>query len=203
MAIALGERPPLRISLSELQRRCGAVLDGVRRTGAGAFMTFAPTSIFYLCNYSFGASERPTALMLTSEAAFLFVPALKSEHAEAEAQVDAIETYPEYPGERHPMLELAEGLEALGLGRAAFIAESPGYASAQGYTGPTFAEVLPQAKIGIDRQLVERLRMVKSTEEIEIMRQCYEWADRAHRLLQELRACESFPETGDLGRLTH
>lgn len=180
-----GRQGSLRISSAELQRRREFLFCEVQALGGDAFVTFSAVSSSYLANYGFPASERPAALVLTTKGrSHLFIPELSRFRAESDAEVDHIETYPDYPGELHPMARLAGWLQGLGLARSALVAESAGYASAQGYFGPALAEVLPDAKVSVHNRLVERLRRIKSLEEIAILRHCYHWAHVAHEHLQ-------------------
>ena len=178
-----------RISDPELQRRRRRVLEEASRRGAAAFVAYSPTSIFYLTNFHFIPTERPIALVLEeSGRCGLLVPRLEREHAQMAARVDEVRDYPEYPGDVHPMEHLARWLRDRGLARAHLLAEAAGYASAWGYQGPPLAELLPDARITVDTRLIERHRMVKSAEEIALIRESCRWAGRAHRLLQEYAA---------------
>lgn len=175
-----------RISDGELARRRRRVLQEVGEKGGEAFITYSPTSIFYLTNFYFLPTERPIALVLTAaDRAVLFVPRLELEHAQLVARVDDVQAYPEYPTDVHPMRRFADLLRDLGLGRAHLVAEAPGYASNQGYAGPPLAEVLPDARVTVDAKLIERHRMVKSAEEVALIRESCRWANLAHELLQE------------------
>ncbi|HEY8393893.1 MAG TPA: Xaa-Pro peptidase family protein [Thermaerobacter sp.] len=175
-----------RISDAELARRRRRVLEEMADRGAGAFVTYNPTSIFYLTNFYFIPTERPIALILTAaDRAVLFVPRLELEHAQLVARVDEVRDYPEYPGDAHPMTLLAGLLRDLGLGAANLLAEAAGYSSHWGYDGPALAELLPDARVTVDARLIERHRMVKSAEEIALIRESCRWGNLAHELLQE------------------
>ena len=175
-----------RISDGELARRRRRVLAELSERGAAAFLSYNPTSIFYLTNFHFIPTERPIALVLTEAGrCLLFVPRLELEHAQLVARVDEVRDYPEYPGDVHPMERLAQWLGELGLRSAHLLAEAPGYASPWGYQGPPLAELLPDARVTVDAKLIERHRMVKSEEEIALIRESCRWANLAHELLQE------------------
>ena len=174
------------ISDGELARRRRRVLEELAARGAAAFLTYNPTSIFYLTNFHFIPTERPAALLVEeSGRAGLLVPRLELEHAQLVARVDEVRDYPEYPGEVHPMEHLARWLKERGLGEAHLLAEAPGYASSWGYQGPALGELLPDARITVDGKLIERHRLVKSPEEIALIRESCRWANLAHELLQE------------------
>src|SRR5690606_5465223 len=113
----------------------------------------------------------------------LFVPRLELEHAEAYAHVDRVVTYPEYPGEVHPMAVLAEEVRALGLG-AAFAGDGDGYAKVMGYRGPKLTDLTGADFVTLD-DVIEDAMMVKSPAEVALIRESAYWAGRAHRVLQD------------------
>ncbi len=181
-----GHQHDWRISDAELLRRRRRVQEELARQGASAFITYSPTSIFYLTNFHFIPTERPAALVLDETGRCgLLVPRLELEHAQLVALVDEVRDYPEYPGEIHPMDHLARWLKDRGLGAAHLLAEAAGYGSSWGYQGPALAELLPEARITVDAKLIERHRLVKSPEEIALIRESCRWGNLAHELLQE------------------
>ncbi len=175
----------LFISREEHLRRTVAVRAEARRRNLDALVLFSPVQIFYLTGFAFIATERPIALVVTGDTTVLFVPRLEEEHATAEAAVDRVVTYPEYPTETHPMHRLTEQLIGLGLVQARLGADSDGYPGIMGYRGPRLSEVLPRASVRVVRDLIEDLMKVKSTEEIALIRESARWGNLAHALLQE------------------
>ncbi|MDP2871332.1 MAG: Xaa-Pro peptidase family protein [Bacillota bacterium] len=176
----------LRISQSELRARRRRVLDEIGKQDLGAMVLFNATSVFYLTGFAFIPTERPMALVVYGNGnSLLFVPRLEQEHASETADVDTVHSYPEYPGETHPMRDLAAAVRDLGLARAAIAADGPGYASGWGYKGPRLEEVLPGTNVTLLPKLVEDHRMVKSPQEIALIRESARWGNLAHALLQE------------------
>ena len=158
----------------------------MKEKGLDAFVFWNGTSVFYLCGFAFIATERPMCLILDADGKrTMFVPRLEVEHAQECPEVDAVVHYMEYPTEKHPMKVLADKLEEMGLGKANLGADGEGYGSPQGYRGPRLSEVLPSAKVTVMRDLVEKLRMVKSQEEIALIKESARWGNLAHALLQE------------------
>ncbi len=175
----------LSLSRSELARRLETVRAEAAHRDLDALVLFSPTHVFYLTGLGFIATERPMALIITPKETALFVPALETEHAEEEATVTRVVAYPEYPGEVHPMLRLKELLSELRLGGAKLGADSDGYPGIWGYRGPKLSEVLSGAKVTVVKDLVEDLIKIKSSEEIELIRESVRWGNLAHALLQE------------------
>jgi Xaa-Pro aminopeptidase len=176
----------LRISPEEIRRRQAAVLMVMKRKGGDAFVHFNPISIFYLTGFAFAPTERPVALIQTSDGgSVFFIPQLEIDHCRESAVVDRIESYPEYPGHRHPMLILGDLLSNCGLDKANIVVDSDGYGSRWGYTGPRLREVLVGARIHPGPQIVGELRKFKSGDEIRLIKEAGRWGSHAHRLLQD------------------
>ena len=175
----------LFISRDEHLRRTDRARAEAHRRGRDALVLFSPTQIFYLTGFAFIATERPIALAVADHVTALFVPRLEEEHAAMHAAVDRIAAYPEYPGEQHPMNRLAGLLADLGLAKARLAVDGDGYAGVMGYRGPRLSEVLPDASVQPMRDLIEDMIMIKSHEEIELIRESARWGNLAHGLLQQ------------------
>lgn len=188
----------LRISVAELRQRRAKVLREVEGRGMGAMVLFNSTSVFYLTGFSLIPTERPACLVLYDGGkTFAFVPHLEIEHVQETADVDEIVTYPEYPGETHPMKLLAGALTDKGLGGRPLAADGRGYASPWGYDGPSLEEVMPGTKVTTFPKLVEGHRMIKSPQEIALIRESARWGNLAHAYLQRYTKagrCETLVE---------
>lgn len=175
----------LRISSDEMKTRRERVLCEVGEKGCGAMVLFSTTSIFYLTGFPFIPTERPACLVLYGGGeSFIFVPHLEIEHGQEAADVDEVLTYPEYPGETHPMRLLAKVMEEKGLAGKPLAADARGYASSWGYAGPTLEEVMPGTEVKLFPRLVEFHRMIKSPQEVSLIRESARWGNLAHTLLQ-------------------
>jgi Xaa-Pro aminopeptidase len=175
----------LYISRDEHLRRTAQVRAEAARRGFEAMVLFSPVQVFYLTGFAFIATERPIALVVAPAATVLFVPRLEDEHAHTYAAVDRVVSYPEYPSEKHPMLRLAEAMTGLKLDRAKIGVDGDGYPGVMGYRGPRLSEALPQATILVARDLIEDMIMIKSAEEVELIRESARWGNLAHTYLQE------------------
>jgi Xaa-Pro aminopeptidase len=173
-------------SEKEYRNRVSAVKAAMAEKALDAFIFWNGTSVFYLCGFAFIATERPMCLILGKDGKkTMFVPRLEVEHAEESPQVDAVIHYMEYPTQKHPLNVLAEKLAERGYAKANLGTDADGYGSPQGYHGPRLSDVLPGAKLTVMRDLVEKLRAVKSPEEISFIRESARWGNLAHALLQE------------------
>ncbi|TSA82047.1 aminopeptidase P family protein [Deinococcus detaillensis] len=141
--------------------------------------------IYYLCAFHFIPTERPIMLVITREGErILFVPRLEEEHAKQASHADRVVSYPEYPGEVHPLKLFVKLLEELGLGQGTLGIDYDGYPHVLGYQGPVLSELISNPLRRMHPEL-DRLIAVKSPFEIELIRESCRWGNLAHRLLQK------------------
>jgi len=172
------------IEPAELAARRERLLDHVRRRDASGYVLFEPAYIQYFTSFWFLSNERP--IVYAQNVAgddVVFVPEFEVERTRAETSFDRIESYPEYPGEEHPMLLLAGVLADLGLSKSIAV-DSDGYPGILGYRGPALSEVTGAEVVSLGDE-IERMIMRKSEAEITLIRESGRWCARAHRLLQE------------------
>ena len=105
------------------------------------WVLFDEKYIQYFTGFGFLATERPVAVAANAAGEIVvFVPEFEVERVRAETEFERIESYPEYPGEEHPMKILARVLAQLGVGDE-LGADQDGYPGILGYEGPTLSEV--------------------------------------------------------------
>jgi Xaa-Pro aminopeptidase len=185
--------PSLRITTTEIQARQQALLAWAERQKVSATLLFDADHIVYYSDFAFIPTERPMALVLGSRGErLLFVPRLELEHAQADAVVDRVEAYPEYPGAPHPMHRLRALLTEMGL-TGPLAADCDGYPWIFGYQGPRLSELHP-APVVPAGAFVESQMAVKSPAEVALLRESARWAHLAHRLLQRY-TCVGATET--------
>ncbi len=176
----------LRISENEYARRRRDLLAKLAAQGQDGLVLFGANNMFYLSAFAMIPTERPMAYVLNgSGRSALLVPRLEAEHAEENALADTVRSYPEYPGDRHPMQFLGDLVKELGLGSAHIGVDADGYGGIYGYRGPRLSEVLPEAKVTSVRDTIEDMQMINSAEEVALVRESTRWANLAHRLLQD------------------
>lgn len=177
--------PQLRLSEAEYERHRDAILKRLAPQGVRGIVLFGANNLRYFCAFGFIPTERPIAYVLTPDHSALLVPHLELEHAQEDALVDEVVSYPEYPGEVHPLESLKEILVKLGLEKAKVGVDSPGYGGIYGYRGPTVSDLLPDAKVVVVADDVEYLEMINSPEELNLIRESARWGNLAHTYLQE------------------
>jgi Xaa-Pro aminopeptidase len=148
------------------------------------FVLFDEKYVQYLTGFGFLATERPVAIVVTADGERVaFVPEFEVERTEEEGDFDRVDSYPEYPGEVHPMLLLVRLLESLGM-NGPIGADQDGYPGILGYAGPALSEVTG-AQVEPLGAAIESMMVRKSPAEVELIRESARWCEHAHRLLQE------------------
>jgi Xaa-Pro dipeptidase len=179
------------ISNAEYARRIEQVRKTLTKRKLDALYLTNGTSMFYLTGYSFMSTERPAALIIPADGKIWFLgPCLEKDHVPLETKfIDEIRTYLDYPGEKHPIEHFAGFLKEMELAKKRIgIDNKSGAAGMWGYHGPTIAKKLPDAKFANASDLVPTMRLVKSAEEIELIKESCKWANLSVSLLQEYAA---------------
>jgi Xaa-Pro aminopeptidase len=179
------------ISEAEYKRRIERVRKFLKRRKLDAIYLTNPTSIFYLTGYSFIATERPVAVIVPVDGKITFFgPLLEKDHIPLKTWViEDVKTYIDYPGERHPIDCFAVFLKEMDFAKKRIGIDSKAGASGiWGYKGPPIAKKFLEAKFVDVKDLVPSMRLIKSDEEIALMKESAKWANLAHSLLQEYTA---------------
>ena len=173
----------LAIQQPEYEERLAGLTEQLIERGLTGAVLFDPYYVLYYAGFAFAPTERPIAFVLNAEGkGGMLVPRLEREHAQANASVDHVADYPEYPSETHPMESLRGLLGEMGV-REPFGADQDGYPWVLGYRGPSLTELVgatPEKITGF----VEDQLAVKSPAEIELIRESSKWGNLAHVLLQ-------------------
>ena len=173
----------IKISDAEHRQRTDRLLELVEREGLSGLALFDRDYLLYYTGFAFVPTERPMAfLMNASGERRLFVPRLELEHAQANAVVDRVDHYLEYPDDPHPMEILKNSLEDMGI-TDPIGADVDGYPWIFGYRGPSLSE-LTGAEVRLVRAFIEDQMMIKSEAELTLIRESVRWGNLAHMLLQ-------------------
>ena len=176
------------ISNAEYMRRIERVRKTLTKRKLDALYLTNGTSMFYLTGYSFISTERPAALIIPLDEKIAFLgPCLEKAHVPLETKlIEEVKTYLDYPGEKHPIEYFAGFLKEMGLAKKRIgIDNMSGTSAMWGYEGPPIGKNLPDAKFVDASDLVPSMRVVKSAEEIELIRESCKWANLSVSLLQE------------------
>jgi len=164
------------------RREC--VSAGMQASGLDAMCVFYPARVAYLTGFHHVPTERPIALIIGSSGqSSLVVPAVEKEHAESATSVDQVRIYFEYPGAEHPMESVVEVLTEMNARPHRTGADHDGYIPYWGYRGPRLSDLTGVEPFDSEL-IIESLRRVKSTADVEGIQLSCAWAVRAHRRMQ-------------------
>jgi Xaa-Pro dipeptidase len=175
--------PSIQVPKAEFEARVRKLVNYLSTGGLSGAILFDNYYVTYFTDFAFIPTERPMAFAVNAQGErALFVPRLELEHAQAEAVVDRVDHYPEYPDDPHPMVVLKGVLEDMGIaGRIG--ANTDGYPWILGYQGPSLSELTGAEVVRIS-SFVEAQMAVKSPAELALIRESAKWGNLAHRLLQ-------------------
>ena len=175
--------PSIQIPKSEFQTRSQKLMAHLEAKGLSGTVLFDSYYVHYYSGFAFIPTERPIAYAVNAAGdRALLVPRLELEHAKAEALVNRVDHYPEYPDDPHPMILLKSVLEDMGIAGQIGI-DTDGYPWVWGYQGPSLSE-LTGAQIVRVSEFVEAQMAIKSPAELTLIRESAKWGNLAHRLLQ-------------------
>jgi Xaa-Pro aminopeptidase len=190
---ATAETPVIewKIQQPEYDQRVAKTRQELERRGLHALVLFHPLRMAYLSGFFHITTERPMAIVVTHDGGLgALIPQLEQEHIAKSPGVDRVKVYPEYPtgGTKHPLYHLADLLTEMGVNAKGkkVGADGRGYLDANGYDGPDLEEVVEAGvKVSRARDIVDRLRYVKSETELLYIRESCVWGNLAHRLMHD------------------
>ena len=173
----------MKISAEEHRQRCEKLLMHLHAEGLNGVVLFDRQYVLYYTGFAFIPTERPMAFVMNKRGERgMFVPRLELEHAQANALIDRVDHYLEYPYTAHPMIAFQKMLDEMGM-QGPVGADEDGYPWVFGYRGPKLSEML-NAPVRSVRAFVEDAMMIKSPAEIRLIREACVWANLGHVLLQ-------------------
>src|SRR5712692_10494430 len=176
----------LLISEREYKERVSKIRSTMRRKGFHALYLTSPTRILYATGFAHITTERPLAVLIPTEGpVFLMGPHLEIDHVRQETRIieEAYE-YPDYPGKLHPIRQFARILRSKRLGKSNIATDSfEGAAGGWGYRGPSIKELMPDAKFFNGKDVIDDMRLVKTRQELRLLRESAKWAQMAHDIL--------------------
>lgn len=173
----------LKITDAEHRTRCDVLLNHIQEAGLSGVVLFDADYIKYYSGFAFIPTERPMAFAMNAKGERgLFVPRLEKEHAEANALIEFVSHYPEYPGTDRAETFLASMLGEMGISGSIGV-DGDGYPWIFGYRGPSLTELIG-AKVTNARAWIEDQMAIKSPAEIALLVESCVWGNLAHTLLQ-------------------
>lgn len=183
----------LQISQSEFAARAGKLQEHLLSQGLSGAVLFDNYYILYYTGFAFIPTERPIAYVMNARGEkALLVPRLETEHARTNALVERVDYYVEYPYVPHPMQTLKKTLADMGV-KGEVGVDNDGYPWILGYRGPSLSELGGMTPVNV-RAFIEDEMMVKSPNELALIRESVKWGNLAHTLLQRY-TCPGVTET--------
>ncbi len=173
----------LKISAEEHRLRCEKLIMHMHAEGLNGVVLVDRQYVLYYTGFAFIPTERPIAFVMNKRGErAMFVPRLELEHAQANALIDRVDHYIEYPYTGHPMIAFQTMLDEMDV-KAPVGADEDGYPWIFGYRGPKLSEMLAAPVTNI-RAFIEDEMMIKSPAELRLIRESCTWGNLAHVLLQ-------------------
>lgn len=180
-----------KIQQSEYDQRVERVRDELAVRNLDALVVFHPIRMAYVSGFFHLSTERPMAIVVPASGGLgALIPQLEQEHIAKSPSVTNVKVYPEYPtgGTQHPMNHLADLLAEMKLTKpgARIGADNNGGLDVNGYDGPGLSDVVGEGmEVVKARDLIDKLRAVKSQAELAFIIEATVWGNLAHRLMQE------------------
>jgi len=174
-------------------KRINSVLDKIKESNYDAIYLTNPTNIFYLTNISIISTERPFALIIPVDGSpIAFSPSVEKNHLEyrnsiAGNIINQIYYYFDYPGEVHPLNKVVDIIKEFKI-KSLATDNSIGANPIWGYKGPKLSDLLQKEGIKVDNlgEIINEMRLIKSNEEIELIKESGKWAARSIKIAMDL-----------------
>jgi Xaa-Pro aminopeptidase len=180
-----------KIEQAEYDARLARVRAILEERKLDALVLFHPIRMAYVSGFFHLSTERPMAIVVSAAGGVgALIPQLEQEHIAKSPAVTNVKIYPEYPtgGTQHPMNHLADLLAEMKLNKPGtrIGADNNGGLDVNGYDGPGLSDVVAEGvEVVKARDLVDKLRAVKSPAELAFIIEATVWGNLAHRLMQE------------------
>jgi Xaa-Pro dipeptidase len=173
----------LHIKEAEYRQRCEKLRLHLEEHDISGVVLFTTDYVLYYTGFAFIPTERPIAFVMNQKGERgMFVPRMELEHAKANALIDRVDQYNEYPDTPHPMNVLGEMLSDMGIsGKVA--ADSDGYPRLFGYRGAKLSTMGNFDVVEVT-DIVEDHMAIKSPAEIDLLKESTRWATLALSLLK-------------------
>jgi Xaa-Pro dipeptidase len=173
----------LQIKEAEYRQRCEKLRAYLESANLSGVVLFTTDYVLYYTGFAFIPTERPIGFVMNQKGERgMFVPRMEVEHAKANALIDRVDHYTEYPDTPHPMYGLGEMLSDMGVtGKVA--ADNDGYPRLFGYRGPKLSTMGDFSVVDVV-DVIEDHMALKSAAEIDLLKESTRWATLALSLLK-------------------
>jgi len=173
--VTMKEHDRLGFSLGEYRRRFGAVEEGMRRLGLDALLVRSPENICYLSGYESAGYYKYHGLLLSRDEPVLILRRFEEPNAWEFSWLTRTVPIEDH---EHPVHVTARTMERMGLsGRRIGVEKAGWFFSVEEYE--MLRSALSDATLIDASAVVEQARLIKSEEEIAMMRRAARIADLA------------------------
>jgi len=179
------------ISHGEYEQRSKILMERMRKAQIDALYLSNPNRIFYVtgCPYiMITGMARPFGLLFTAEGSkTLILPALEAQQVlkDKPSGVEEIVSYWEYPGTPHVYDTIVDVFKKNRLLDKKVGIDGSALPDIVGVTDQPIQKCLPNVKFVPSKMLIDEMRVTKSAEEIELIKEAAKWSNLAHTYLQE------------------
>ena len=181
-----------RIQQPEFDTRVERVRAELASRKLDALVLFHPIRMAYVSGFFHFSTERPMAIVVPASGGLgALIPQLEQEHIAKSPGVTSVKVYPEYPERRHQAPIAAPRATC----SARWVSQRRGAGSATtataisistATTARRFSEVVADGVETVRaRDIVDKLRAIKSQAELEFITESCVWGNLAHRLMQD------------------
>ncbi len=183
-------RVKLKVSEREHKQRVEKVRERMEEYGLDLLLLLSKPRIFYLTGFPYIEGSRVFVLGIPKEGElFLIVPKLEEDHVKLFRRhwVRDIIVYWEYPhGEEPAHKVIRRAIDERRLSSGVIGVDQMALTPIPNLDDITLDKVLPDARLVHAKKIVDSMRLIKSREEVELLREAAKWANLAHTYLQEV-----------------
>lgn len=174
------------LSRTTYEARVEKIREKLSKRNLDALYLSSAINIFYVSGFFHIPTERPIVLVIPSNGEiFCIAPSLEQDNIEQKVPfVRDFSFYFEYPGKTHPMSHIAKTLKKRGFDKKR-IGIDYFAAATWGYKGPALTEKLTSLRCVDAKDMIDNMRIIKTEEEIDLIKESAKWGNLAHAYLQE------------------
>ncbi|MFI5419522.1 MAG: M24 family metallopeptidase [Nitrososphaerales archaeon] len=180
----------LQISYQNYMKRLGNLRDVMQARGLSSFLIINATNIQYFTGFWHFPTERPTLMVVPLDGdVTILTGRFELRNAKDRCPwANCVALYTDYPGMTPPMMLIADYLAKSGLNKGVIgfdQGEYRGGADVGTRGDPLISHALEPAKLALAGEIISKMRTIKDSEEISIIREASRWGNLALSCLQD------------------
>lgn len=180
-----------KFNTDEHTQRRNQIREKMRENNLDGFVFYNNLTIKYLTGFNFLPTERPIALLVTSNKTSITIPKLEENRVQQNKAIDTVYTYYDYPGNNNgkyynndsetPENQIKTMIENSEINHIG--CDMNGAPGIMGYEGPKLDQIL--GKEVQQEKWVQKMRLNKTEKELEYFYKGAEYADESFRRIRE------------------